>query len=127
MTLKLDSIRNALSLRGTTLRVTTAFVLLIFLWMAILPSEPARSGEFVCRHYNHHEICVLSIKRSAKNYWEYLASVRVDGVKRPIERYDCRNRDRVDHTTSSPKDTSEKPTLLSKAEVSSLICSFFKK
>jgi hypothetical protein len=127
MTLKLDSIRNALSLRGTTLRVTTAFVLLIFLWMVVLPSEPARSGEFVCRHYNHHEICVLSIKRSAKNYWEYLASVRVDGVKRSIERYDCRNRDLVDHNAHTPKDNSEKSALLSKAEVSAFICNFFKK
>jgi hypothetical protein len=120
--LKLDWVANRLSLR-----VTTAFVLLIFLWAVVLPSEPARSGESVCRHYNHHEICVVSIKRSAKNYWEYLASVRVDGVKRPIERFDCRNRDRVDHNVSSPKDNSEKPALLSKAKVSAFICNFFKK
>jgi hypothetical protein len=95
--------------------------------MIVLPSASALSSEHLCRQYKHHEICVLSIKRSAKNYWEYLASVQVDGVKRPIERYDCRNRDLVDHNAHSPKDNSEKSALLSKTEISAFICNFFKK
>ncbi|MEH2027585.1 MAG: hypothetical protein V7K62_29185 [Nostoc sp.] len=51
----------------------------------------------VCRNYDdynglrlHHQICILSISRSAKNYWEYRATVSVDGVKRPTEVYNCR-------------------------------------
>ncbi|MGF1497265.1 MAG: hypothetical protein ACFB8W_10640 [Elainellaceae cyanobacterium] len=49
----------------------------------------------LCRILNNHTICILSIKRSAKNYWEYRAAVSVDGVKRPVEVYDCRDRRRT--------------------------------
>ncbi len=48
-----------------------------------------------CRQSNDHLICILSIKRSAKNYWEYRAAVSIDGVKRPIEVYNCRDRFRI--------------------------------
>lgn len=44
---------------------------------------------------NNHEICILSIKRSAKNYWEYRAIVSIDRVKQPVEVYNCRDRIRV--------------------------------
>jgi hypothetical protein len=49
----------------------------------------------VCRNYNSHQICILSISRSAKNYWEYKATVSVDGVKRPSQVYNCRERVKV--------------------------------
>lgn len=51
------------------------------------PSEP-----LVCREDHSHQVCILRIKRSAKNYWEYRASVSLDGEKRPMEKYDCRTR-----------------------------------
>jgi hypothetical protein len=39
------------------------------------------------------EVCILKLKRSAKNYWEYRAKVSIDGEqqKNP-EVYNCRDR-----------------------------------
>ncbi|MBW4632322.1 MAG: hypothetical protein KME30_10595 [Iphinoe sp. HA4291-MV1] len=62
-----------------------AFVLLLILFFLV--TFPAEAS--VCRDYQGYQICILSIKRSAKNYWEYRAAVSVDGVKRPIEVYNC--------------------------------------
>ena len=45
-----------------------------------------------CRTLNDHAICILQIKRSAKYHWEYRASVSIDGVARPVEIYNCRDR-----------------------------------
>lgn len=45
-----------------------------------------------CRTIDDREICILSIKRSAKNYWEYRAKVQVDGEVKPIQVYDCRKK-----------------------------------
>ncbi|MEH2029475.1 MAG: hypothetical protein V7K67_07310 [Nostoc sp.] len=56
----------------------------------------------VCRNYDvydglqlHHQICILNISRSAKNYWEYKSAISVDGVKRPTEVYNYRERFKV--------------------------------
>ncbi|WP_316787153.1 hypothetical protein [Thermoleptolyngbya oregonensis] len=56
-----------------------------------------------CRVVDGHSVCVLSLQRSAKNFWEYRAAVSVDGVVRPVEVYDCRDRLRhkADGTTVS--------------------------
>lgn len=67
-------------------------LLLVLAWSFAIAS-PAEAS--FCRNSNHHSICILSIKRSAKNYWEYRAAVRVDGVERPIEVYNCRDRIRI--------------------------------
>jgi hypothetical protein len=48
-----------------------------------------------CRTLGDRQICILRIQRSAKNYWEYRASVQIDGVTRPIELYNCRDRIRI--------------------------------
>ncbi|MCX7595638.1 MAG: hypothetical protein N2235_18150 [Fischerella sp.] len=66
-------------------------LLLIHFFLIAFPAEAS-----VCRNYQGHQICILSIKRSAKNYWEYRAAVSVDGVKRPIEIYNCRDRIKVE-------------------------------
>ncbi|HEY9800128.1 MAG TPA: hypothetical protein V6D25_07200 [Leptolyngbyaceae cyanobacterium] len=72
----------------------------------------------VCRNYHGQRICIVSLNRSAKNYWEYRASVTVDGVKRPLEVYNCRQKLRVQQDGTivpfAPKDPGE------------LICSFFR-
>ncbi|MBD2057263.1 hypothetical protein H6F88_14750 [Oculatella sp. FACHB-28] len=68
-----------------------ALVLVLVLAFAVaLPTQAA-----FCRTVNGHNICILSIKRSAKNYWEYRASVSIDGIARPIEVYNCRDRQRI--------------------------------
>ena len=73
----------------------------------------------VCRNFDSHQICILSIKRSAKNYWEYTASVSVDKVKTPSEVYNCRDRVKIQPNKAvvpfGQKDPGE------------FICSFFKR
>ncbi len=67
--------------------------LLLFLTLSFAVALPAEAS--FCRNSNDHLICILSINRSAKNYWEYRAAVSIDGVERPIEVYNCRDRVRV--------------------------------
>ena len=39
------------------------------------------------------EVCILKLKRSAKNYWEYRAKVSIDGEQQKnLEVYNCRDR-----------------------------------
>ncbi|MBW4532676.1 MAG: hypothetical protein KME09_01945 [Pleurocapsa minor HA4230-MV1] len=47
----------------------------------------------MCRDRYGQEVCILKLKRSAKNYWEYRAKVSIDGEqqKNP-EVYNCRDR-----------------------------------
>ncbi|MEC4986955.1 MAG: hypothetical protein SAJ37_10750 [Oscillatoria sp. PMC 1068.18] len=66
-------------------------LLLVTFWFAVaLPAEAA-----FCRSLNNQEICIVSIKRSAKNYWEYRVIISVDGEKKPQEVYDCRSRVKI--------------------------------
>ncbi|NES81304.1 MAG: hypothetical protein F6K10_07775 [Moorea sp. SIO2B7] len=69
-------------------------VLIVLLIVFFTFALPARAEKF-CRNYNGNLICIISIKRSAKNYWEYRASVSINGVVRAIEIYNCRNRFRI--------------------------------
>ena len=69
------------------MKCVSFFLLLIsFFWIA-LPAEAS-----VCRNYQGREICIVDIKRSAKNYWEYRVILSVDGEKKPLEVYNCRER-----------------------------------
>lgn len=67
-----------------------ALGLALIMWAAIAPSAIA----LTCRTYSA-QICIVKIKRSAKHYWEYRASVSVAGVIQPVELYDCRRRVKV--------------------------------
>ncbi|MEH2193117.1 MAG: hypothetical protein V7K98_10815 [Nostoc sp.] len=97
---------------------TGVFLLLLILELSV--AYPAFAS--VCRNYDdydalHHQICILSINRSAKNYWEYKAAVSVDGVKRPAKVYNCHERVKVQQDGAvlpfEQKDPGE------------MICSFF--
>ncbi|MFM2311443.1 MAG: hypothetical protein RLZZ04_719 [Cyanobacteriota bacterium] len=47
----------------------------------------------MCRQDNGQEVCILKLKRSAKNYWEYRAKVSLDGKEQNnLEIYNCRDR-----------------------------------
>jgi hypothetical protein len=46
----------------------------------------------ICRTIQNQDVCILSIKRSAKNFWEYNAAVSIDGKRGPKEPYNCRSR-----------------------------------
>jgi hypothetical protein len=93
------------------------FVFLLILVLSV--AHPAFAS--VCRYYvydgQRHQICILSINRSAKNYWEYRAAVSVDGVKKPTEVYNCHQRVKVKQNGTilpfEQKDPGE------------MICSFF--
>jgi hypothetical protein len=63
--------------------------------------------------------CILSIKRSVKNYWEYRAAVSVDNVVRPVEVYNCHNRFRVSQNGNLVPFQAN--------DAGELICKFFKK
>ncbi|MEB3882343.1 hypothetical protein [Lyngbya sp. CCY1209] len=71
-------------------------LLMIVLWAMGALSPIAPPAEAVsCRTIADHKVCILSLKRSAKYYWEYRAKISVDGVVRPVETYNCRHRIRV--------------------------------
>lgn len=72
-----------------------------------------------CRKTNGHEVCIQRMKRSAKNYWQYKAKLRVDGVQRPMELYDCRDRLRL------PKDGTIIPYWQDDAV--DVVCTLFRK
>lgn len=66
----------------------------LILFLSSIAVFPASASN--CRQIGNHSICLLSIKRSAKNYWEYRAAITVDGQKKPIEIYNCRDRIKID-------------------------------
>ncbi|ABA20848.1 hypothetical protein Ava_1224 [Trichormus variabilis ATCC 29413] len=91
-----------------------ALILLLIVSNAVaLPAVAA-----VCRNYHGQHICIVNINRSAKNYWEYKASITIDGEKRPLEVYNCRHKFKLQQdgtlVTFQRKDPGE------------FICSFFK-
>ncbi|MEM1368375.1 MAG: hypothetical protein AAGG02_10220 [Cyanobacteria bacterium P01_H01_bin.15] len=96
-------------------------VILGLVWLLLAPSflapQPAQAA--TCRTNSDHEICILSIKRSAKNYWEYRARVTIDGKKEPKQIYNCREKRR--YFPSAPS----RPFAINGA--GQLICQFFKK
>jgi hypothetical protein len=53
---------------------------------------PDAAAADVCRSIDGHEVCIVTIKRSAKNYWEFNAAVRIDGKRGPKEPYNCRSK-----------------------------------
>jgi hypothetical protein len=61
--------------------------LLALVWTAgmALPAVAAQ-----CQTVASQEVCVLNLRRSAKNYWEYWAQLSINGVKQPERVYDCR-------------------------------------
>jgi hypothetical protein len=69
-----------------------ALLLGFALLLNLLDIPPAQAA--FCRTVKQ-TICILEIKRSAKNFWEYRAVVSINGKTRPLERYDCRRRMRV--------------------------------
>jgi hypothetical protein len=67
------------------------FLLLVILSFSVAPA----AANSVCQNYHGHRVCILSIERSAKNYWEYKASVSVDDVKEPSKVYNCRSQVKI--------------------------------
>jgi hypothetical protein len=64
------------------------------MFLSFIIPPPVKAASF-CRTWSDRTICILSIKRSAKYYWQYLASVSINGVEREQEVYNCRDRFRI--------------------------------
>jgi len=65
-------------------------MLAILLTVNIAPVQAS-----ICRQQGNNRICILTIKRSAKYYWEYRAFVGVNDRTYPIEIYNCRQKVRI--------------------------------
>lgn len=89
---------------------------ILFSIISLAIAFPAAAS--VCRTYNGHQICILNIQRSAKNYWEYRASVSIDGVKVDTEVYNCRDRVKVQKHRVSPFES---------GDPGEVVCSLFKR
>jgi hypothetical protein len=72
-----------------------ALILGFALSLSIAFSISLPAAAAFCRTSGERTICILEIKRSAKNHWEYRAAVKVNGEERPIEVYNCRDRVRI--------------------------------
>ncbi|MGB3509539.1 MAG: hypothetical protein WBA93_09885 [Microcoleaceae cyanobacterium] len=78
----------------TILGMQKYFILLIVLLIFLFAVTPPAAASF-CRNYNGNKICILSIKRSAKNYWEYRAEVSINGRRKPLEIYNCHTEEKI--------------------------------
>lgn len=57
--------------------------------ISLFPSVPVYG--MTCRTYGTEEICLVSIKRSAKYHWEYRAVLQINGQKQAQKLFDCRH------------------------------------
>ena len=74
-------------MRSRGIKYLLWLILLVF-WLGYTPIANAD----MCRDRFGQQVCILKLKRSAKNYWEYRATVSIDGEKRAKEIYNCRDR-----------------------------------
>lgn len=98
------------------IKAIKVFIFGIIFILTFFLSSPANAS--FCRNYHDQLICILSIKRSAKNYWEYRASISVDGKIKPIEVYDCRQKIKIRNNKEIIPFQADDP--------GELICHFFK-
>ncbi|MFM2430816.1 MAG: hypothetical protein RLZZ511_2029 [Cyanobacteriota bacterium] len=71
-----------------------------------------------CRTLKGQPVCIEWIKRSAKRYWEYKATVSIAGVKQPAAVYDCLSRVIVE-----PDDTA---IAFGKNDPGAVVCDLFR-
>ncbi|MFK8186594.1 MAG: hypothetical protein AB8B99_24715 [Phormidesmis sp.] len=62
-------------------------------WFLSFTTAPKSAN--TCHTFSGHKVCAISIKRSAARYWEYRTVLDIDGIKQPLEIYNCRDRTRT--------------------------------
>jgi hypothetical protein len=77
----------------------------VFSWLAVLclggivviswSLGPPPALASICRAEGSHTLCLASVKRSAKYPWEYRVMVTVNGIPQAPQRYNCRDRVKV--------------------------------
>jgi hypothetical protein len=67
-----------------------------FFWLTVnlIIVAPAQAAH--CRTVKGQPVCITSIKRSAKFYWQYRATLSIAGKNQPPANYDCRSRAIID-------------------------------
>ncbi|MFQ3616586.1 MAG: hypothetical protein SNJ57_20325 [Cyanobacteriota bacterium] len=80
-----------------------------------------------CRVVDGHSVCVLSLQRSAKNFWEYRAAVSVDGAVRPVEVYDCRDRSASQNENRLRHRADGKTVPFSKDIAGAIVCRIYRR
>jgi hypothetical protein len=79
--------------RPASMRFLLTIFLCLSLWLGDAPiTAPAVAAPLHCRTLKDKPVCIDWIKRSAKRYWEYNATVSIAGVKQPTAVYDCLSR-----------------------------------
>ncbi|NJL86142.1 MAG: hypothetical protein HC886_09415 [Leptolyngbyaceae cyanobacterium SM1_1_3] len=94
-------------------------LLSLLFWLTAMPIGAFSGALPYCQTVAEQEICLLSLRRSAKYYWQYRAAVSIAGIRRPVEVYDCQRQQRVSSKGREIPFQSDGPGLM--------ICSFFKK
>jgi hypothetical protein len=125
-----SSVNKLIATVVATIKTTLwGIVISLLVWQSNSP--PALAAP-VCRSIQDHDICILSIKRSAKNFWEYNAAVSIDGKRGPKEAYNCRSRYKTlrdgsieyfDKSSLAAAKLQQKPL---GEEIGSLVCKIYK-
>lgn len=71
----------------------------LILAVELLSFTPGVSAAILCRTVAGKQVCVESIKRSAKYHWEYRVVMNVDGERQTLKRYDCRQDNKLKQTS----------------------------
>lgn len=99
-------------------KILKSLILLLLITFNLTVALPASASEF-CRQIEGKKICIVTIKRSAKNYWEYRATVSIDDAVKPQQIYNCRRQVRVQKDGSAIR--------FSSGGAGEFICSYFQK
>ncbi|MBD1873984.1 hypothetical protein H6F75_10850 [Nodosilinea sp. FACHB-131] len=75
---------------------------LLGLWAVLWVWIPESSASVLCRNVEGQQVCIETIKRSAKYTWEYRVVVSINGKSRPVKRYDCRQPTGADRELATP-------------------------
>lgn len=68
-------------------------LLIILILITIINVAPVSAS--LCRNFNEKLVCVVTVKRSAKYYWEYRVSLSIEGKKTPVNVYNCRDKFKI--------------------------------
>lgn len=82
--------------------VRALIAVLLGLWAVLLVWSPQSLASVLCRNVEGQQVCIETIKRSAKYTWEYRVVVSIDGKSRPVKRYDCRQTNGSDRELAAP-------------------------
>jgi hypothetical protein len=69
-------------------KICAIVLTIVTIWS--IASESALAAS--CRSIAERRVCIETIQRSAKNYWQYRTTISVDGIRQSVATYDCRDR-----------------------------------